>query len=191
MARSRTGTHLGLWVLMLAAFSIVGGCATLSVISFTLSRYNEDAQSQLLDLTKILGLEVSTEQQMGLNRTDEALYRHLNDNLDRVSRQSDHIRRIYTVRKVEQQYQTVLDTQVLRSMPIPASIFSPTAGISREAKDVFESGLPSVDREIAWDRNGPYFTAYAPLIDAKGRGGAILAADREAKEIAGDMKLVN
>lgn len=172
---------------MLAAFSIVGGCATLSVISFTLSRYNEDAQTQLLGLTKILSLQISTEQQIGLNRTDEKLYRKLNEGLEQISRQSDHVRRIYTLRKVDRNYEMVLDTQVERSMAIPASIFSPTAGISREAKDVFESGLPAVDRDIAWDRNGPYFTAYAPLTDSKGRVRAILAVDRDAKDIAGYM----
>lgn len=190
MRRKRSNTQIRLWVLMLAAFAIVGGCATISIAGFTLARYEDDSRDQTLALSRVVALQVSPSRDSALSPADLAGYHAANDLLRQVRRQAGSIRRIFTLRKDSGRYETVLDTTVDPRKPLPTTIFNPTPGLDRTAKDVFESAVAQVDQEIVTDRAGPYFTAYAPVIDSTGHVVEVLGIDRDATDIASHVDSV-
>lgn len=172
---------------MLAAFALVGACATISIVSFTLGRFENDARTQLLSLAKVISLQLKPTQQGLLSRSEPSMYRELNDILVRAQRQSGGIRRIYTIRKNGAYYETALDSSIDPTKPLPPSVLSRAPGVDRDAKDVFDSGIPSVEEGIVRDKAGAYFTAYAPLVDPTGHVVAIVAVDRDANEVVSQI----
>lgn len=183
MPNSQSKIHTRLWVLMLSAFAMVGACATIAVAGYSLSSYEEDSRKQALALAKVIALQLSPEQQIQFTRKDADSYHQANATIARAQRQDAAIRRIYTIRKNGAFFETVLDSTVDSREPLPPSILSPTPGIDRDARSVFESGLAFVDEELVEERGGYYFSAYAPLIGRNGRVEAVLAVDRDATDI--------
>lgn len=176
---------------MLTAFALVGGCTTLAIVGFTLAKYETDTRAELLTLAKVVALQLAPEDQLRLSPATQRAYRDLDTRLLHTQRQAGSIRRIFTVRKGPNgSYDTILDTSVDLAKPLPHSIFRPTPGFDREAKTVFDSGVAAVDEDIVRDRQGPYFTAYAPITDASGHVVAILGIDRDAGEITSHIDAV-
>jgi len=176
---------------MLAAFGLVGSCATIAVVSVSLDKYEDDSRNELLTLSKVIALELSPEEQLRLSRSDKLTYGRLDSFLVRAQRQVGSVRRIFTVRRGSRgAYETALDTSVDTSKALPPSILVPTPGLDRRAKNVFDSGIGDVDEAIVTDRLGPYFTAYAPLVDSSGHVQAILGVDRDAAEITSHIESV-
>ncbi len=174
---------------MLSAFALVGGCTTFAIVGFNLARYENDARNELLTLAKVVSLQLSPEDQVRLSPADKRAYRTQDTRLIHIQRQAGNIRRIFTTRKGESGgYDTVLDTSIDPSKPLPPSIFHSTPGLDREAKTVFDSGVASVDDDIIQDRRGPYFTAYAPIVDSTGHVVAVLGIDRDAGEITSHIE---
>lgn len=190
MRKKQSRTHIRLWVLMLAAFAIVGGSATIAIVNFTLQKFENDSRIELLSLAKVISLQLKPQDQVRLSRNRLDDYRLENDILVRAQRSAGNIRRIYTFRKRGAVIDHALDTAVDPQKPLPASILSPAPSLDRDAKDVFNSGIADVDEDIVTDKKGPYFTAYAPLVDSTGHVVAVLGIDRDATQITTHIEVM-
>ncbi len=191
MSISPARTHLRLWVLMVGAFALLGLCTTFGISSFLIGNLTQDARANLLSQAKLIALQFKPEDQSRLSRSDTALYKELTGALVKVERQVPSLRRVYAIRRIRGVYENTLDsTLAAPGGAVPAALLIPTPSPSRMVKDVFDSGVADADEEIVTDRVGPFFSAYAPLVDRTGHVLAVLGVDGDAREITAHVHAI-
>lgn len=190
--RLSSRAHLRLWMLLFAAFVIVGGVATVTIFRLSLDQYSNDVKSELVATARLMAISIDGEQHEKLQKTEDmegSVYRKLVGTLARCQRQAQDIHYVYTLRRIpDGSYVFVLDPTTPGDhdgdgQDDKSYLLDPYPEVTSWAKQVYETGIATAEPTLYSDRWGTFWSAYAPIVDSQGKTVAVLGVDRDASQI--------
>lgn len=194
MKQSRPSrSQVRLWILLCAAFIIVGVASGICILKVTTEQFTRDTKNELLKTARLMALNVDIEAHENLKAPEDMegeAYKRLVETLAKAQQQVPDIRFVYTLRKLpDGTFAFVLDATAPGDhdgdgIDDKSYLLDPYPEISPYAKRVFETGMATPEPTFVADRWGSFWSAYAPLINKKGEVVGVLGVDREASEVA-------